>query len=283
MCGCSRTERYNSVYVFGESEYIRPPMANAPPNSASSSSAEGSSVDTSSPPGENSGKPESSLPDIINEIPDISSSVENDDPIIIETPISNEPFLSDEEEMLGAQSLFVGDSICRGFAAYNVLSPKNVFAAGNIGARNLFDISVYQNGKEKEYIPVLTSLDPKYVFFWMGMNDLNMTESDEYCQNYKNIIDLTLQNSDAKIYVCAITPIHCRFTPRRRITEFNDAIRQFIEENYDARVNFIDFTDPLKDENGDLLDLYNSGDGIHLNEITYYIIMHQIFDKVGKV
>lgn len=259
-------------------------MLNAASDSVYSSSAENSSVDTSSPPEENSGKPEASLPDIIGEIPDISSSTaENDDPIIIETPISTEPVLNEEEEMLGAQSLFVGDSICRGFAAYNVLNPKNVFAAGNIGARNLFDISVYQNGKEKEYIPVLTSLDPKYVFFWMGMNDLNMTESDEYCRNYKNIIDLTLQNSDAEIYVCAITPIHCRFTPRQRIIEFNTAIRRYIEENYDARVNFIDFTDPLKDENGDLLDLYNSGDGIHLNKITYYIIMHQISDKVGKV
>lgn len=261
-------------------------MLNATSDSVSSSSAESSSV-TSSPPEESSGKSGASLPDIIGEIPEISSgtrsTAENDEPILIETPISNEPVLSEDEELLGAQSLFVGDSICRGFAAYNVLDPKNVFAAGNIGARNLFDIQVYQNGKEKEYIPVLTSLDPKYVFFWMGMNDLNITESDEYCQNYKNIIDLTLQSSDAEIYVCAITPIHCRFTPRHRIIEFNTAIRRYIEENYDARVNFIDFTDPLKDENGDLLDLYNSGDGIHLNQITYYLIMHQIFDKVGNV
>lgn len=193
---------------------------------------------------------------------------------------NGEPILSPEEALLGTRSLFVGDSICRGFAAYNVLQPENVFAAGNIGARNLFDIQVYQNGKEQKYCPVLQKLRPQNIFLWMGMNDVNMTEADEYCENYKKIIDLSLENSNAEIYICAISPIHSKFTPRSRITEFNSAIKEYIEKNYKSRVDFIDFTDVLKDQSGELKDEYNSGDGIHLREEAYFAIMRKIYNTL---
>lgn len=206
---------------------------------------------------------------------------DNPDDYIERNPADGALLLPKEHEELAAQSLFVGDSVCRGFYAYGVAESESVFAAGSIGARNLLDSTVYYCGKEQEYLTVLKSKNPEYLFLSMGMNDLNMSESDEFCENYKKIIDTSLENSEAEIYVCAITPIRVDFTPLERITEFNDKLKDTVAE-YSQRVHFINFTAPLKDGGGQMLEQFDSGDGIHLAPEAYYIAMHEIYKKINE-
>lgn len=189
--------------------------------------------------------------------------------------------LPEEEEALGESSLFVGDSICSGFSAWEVLKSKNVFATGNVGARNLFSYGMYYQREPAELVPVLKKTEPRYVFFWMGMNDVNLTSAEEYCENYNNIILTTLENSEADVYVCAITPIsNLNFTRLAYINEFNDSIRHYIRTNYSERVHFVDFTEPLKTSDGTLNEKYNGGDGIHLGREAYYIALHEINKQI---
>lgn len=117
----------------------------------------------------------------------------------------------------------------------------------------------------------------------MGMNDVNMTSAEQYCENYKKIIDLTLENSDADVYVCAITPISdLKFTRLDYINEFNDAIKHYIMRNYEERVHFVSFADPLKTPDGLLNDEYNGGDGIHLGKKAYFIALHELNKQIKK-
>lgn len=186
-----------------------------------------------------------------------------------------------EEKRLGEESLFVGDSICSGFSAWGVLSGKNVFAVGNVAARNLLEYDTYYQNKPAKLVPVLQQAKPRRVFYWMGTNDVNMTSSDEFCENYKEIIDLTLKNSDADVYICAITPISdLKFTTLDRINEFNDAIKHFVMCNYEERVHFVTFAEPLKTADGLLNDEYNGGDGIHLDKKAYFIALHELNKQV---
>lgn len=190
---------------------------------------------------------------------------------------------TDEEKRLGEESLFVGDSICSGFSAWGVLESKNVFAMGNVAAWSLLDYDMYYRNKPAKLVPVLKKAKPKRVFFWMGMNDVNMTSAEQYCENYKKIIDLTLENSDADVYVCAITPISdLKFTRLDYINEFNDAIKHYIMRNYEERVHFVSFADPLKTPDGLLNDEYNGGDGIHLGKKAYFIALHELNKQIKK-
>lgn len=206
-----------------------------------------------------------------------------DDPIsYLEYDPKNDTYiLSDEEKRLGEESLFVGDSICSGFSAWGVLKSKNVYAVGNVAARNLLDYDMYYQNSPAKLVPVLEEAKPRRVFFWMGMNDVNITSAEVYCKNYKKIIDLTLDNSDADVYVCAITPIsNLKFTRLERIDEFNNAIKNYIMQNYQERVHYVTFAEPLKTADGLLSNEYNGGDGIHLGKKAYFIALHEINKQI---
>ncbi len=191
--------------------------------------------------------------------------------------------LSTEENDFADKTLFVGDSICRGFSAYNIVKARNVYAAGSTGARNFFDKDFYYSGKETSYKDVLAEVAPERVILWMGMNDINMTSAAEYCENYRKIIDITLENSSASVYVCAITPINSTFAENSRIDAFNLAMKRYIEENFGQRVSFIDFAYLMKNENNQLSQGLDSGDGIHLAPECYYIAMLEICKQLNII
>ncbi len=189
--------------------------------------------------------------------------------------------LSENQKALAADSLFVGDSICSGFGAYGLVDWRNVYAAGSVGARNFFTAEMKYFGEVKTYDKVLAEKDPKRVFTWMGMNDVNMTSSAEFAENYKAIIDYTLEHSDAEVYVLAMTHVNSDFTPNERITEFNKALETMIETNYAERVCFIDFAYIFTDSLGMLCEGYDSGDGVHLVPDVYYLAMIELCDRLG--
>lgn len=192
--------------------------------------------------------------------------------------------LTEEEEKIGEESLFVGDSICLGFSTWGVVESKNVYATGSVGARNMLDYEMYYLHEPAKFIPVLNTTKPKHIFLWMGINDVNMTSSEVYCENYKTIIDTALENSTADVYVCAITPVrNLNYTKPAYVTEFNDAINHYIKTNYKDRVYFIDFGEPLKNAEGLLDEQYDGGDGIHQSRKTYYIAMHEICRQMKQV
>lgn len=192
--------------------------------------------------------------------------------------------LSEEEEEMCGESLFVGDSICLGFSAYGVVDPKNVYATISVAVRNMFEFRMYYMEEPAEFVPVLLETQPKRVFLSMGMNDLNISTPVEFCSDYKWIISTALFNSEAEIYVCAITPINApEYASPAEIDEFNDALKSFIENNYFGRVHFVSFAEPLKDDNGLLNDLYGSGDGIHLGQRAYYVAVHELYRQVKAV
>lgn len=198
-------------------------------------------------------------------------------------PEADDYILTSEEEKLAGESLFVGDSICFGFSAWGVIPGRNVYATGSVAARNLFDFEMYYLNEPAEFVPVLNEVQPEHVFLWMGMNDVNMTSSEEYCENYNKIISTALDNSSADVYVCAITPIRDPyFTEPGRILEFNDAIEHYIKVNFDERVRFISFGEPLKDSDGVLDEQNDGGDGIHLSKRAYYIAMHEITKQINN-
>ncbi|MDE6030457.1 MAG: hypothetical protein K2G32_02430, partial [Oscillospiraceae bacterium] len=118
----------------------------------------------------------------------------------------------------------------------------------------------------------------KYAFLSMDMNDVNMFGEEEYCENYRAVIDATLASSEAEVYVCAISPIiaESMFTTNYRIDCFNVALKSFIEENYTERVHFLDFAKHLKDSDDSLKDCFDGGDGIHLSPYAYYVALWEM-------
>ncbi len=186
--------------------------------------------------------------------------------------------LTKAEREFTKESVFVGDSICRGFSVYDTVYPENVLARGSLAAWSFFDYNFYVDDKEVDYPTALALTNPKFVFLSMGMNDINMFNEEEYCEDYRAVIDATLAASDAEVYVCAISPIiaESMFTTNYRIDCFNVALKGYIEENFSERVHFLDFAKHLKDSDDSLKECFDGGDGIHLSPYAYYVALWEM-------
>lgn len=178
------------------------------------------------------------------------------------------------------QSLFIGDSICRGLEAFNVLSVENVLGVGNAAARNIFEMTFYRKGKDIDFMSAIKAAKPKHVIFWMGMNDVNMTDAQTYCENYRKVIDKVLELPETDVLVLSISPICSDFTPHSRIVEFNSALCDYISKTYPERVQFVNIHNALQNEKGELQWYFSSGDGVHLNDLAYYKMLHAFFEQV---
>ena len=263
LCGCSSAAS-ETTPVYGSQSLISSPAESSSKTvseSTESSSSQSSSSVFSSSSSTASVEYSSSTPDY-SQIPFINAS------------------LTDEERRFTEQSLFIGDSICLGLAVFDVLKAENVLGMGNTGARNIFKASFYRKGKDLDFLSVIREEKPKHVIFWMGMNDVNMTGSAEYCENYRKIIEKVLELPETDVFVLSISPICSDFTPNSRIVEFNSALSDYITASFPERVRFVNIHDALQNENGELQWYFSSGDGVHLNDIAYYTMLHAFFGQV---
>ncbi|MGN1341174.1 MAG: SGNH/GDSL hydrolase family protein [Oscillospiraceae bacterium] len=193
--------------------------------------------------------------------------------------------MSEEELNFLKYSLIVGDSICSGFSEYGIVSRDYVAAKGNLGSRSFFEYTFKFRGREEQsYDAVLKTARPRFVFLSMGMNDVNMVDEETYCENYRRIIDATLEGSNAEVFVAAITPVCSKFCGNSVIDSFNDTMREYIAQEFPERVHFFDFGQYLKNDDNKLRTCLHSGDGVHLGPYCYRIAlweMHRALTEAG--
>lgn len=211
------------------------------------------------------------------------SSSEPTTPTTPAEPDTQTPSTEFDSAML-TDCVFVGDSICSGLTAYKILSTDQVIAKGSIGVRSVFDNRYSVKGAQTDIITGLTRLAPKRVIFWMGMNDIHMSTPDQFCENYRNLLQQTADAlPDAKLYVCAISPIDAAsdFSTNAFIDTYNNAIKQYLESY--ANWNYIDITPVLKDSNNCLKKGYNSGDGLHLSPTAYQLMLGRVCEELERL
>lgn len=186
--------------------------------------------------------------------------------------------LTQSDQAFLADCVFVGDSICSGLSVYKILPASNVVAKGSVGVRSIFDYSFKVNGTSCNVVQALSALKPKTVIFSMGMNDINMTSSQKYCENYQNLLSkVQAALPNAKLCVASITPITTtsKFSTNAKIDSYNAAIRDYLAANYPSWT-YVNIAPGLKNEWNALRSNYTSGDGIHLAPAAYQVILSEV-------
>lgn len=184
--------------------------------------------------------------------------------------------LTDAEMEFTENCIFVGDSICRGFGTYKVLSFANVYANGSMGTRNFYEYTFTYGRKNEElqFTELLHRTQPHIVFLSMGMNDINMIHPSEYRANYERIVDDVLRETDAIVYLCGMTPVRSNFTSNERIDYFNaelKALADMLEEVY-----YVEYGQHMLNDRGVLNNQLDGGDGVHLSPYAYRIALWEI-------
>ena len=200
--------------------------------------------------------------------------------------------LSDEYKDFISRCVFVGDSICSGLKAYDILPSDHVVAVGNIAARNIFEdwVEFKIHGDTMTLIPALVELKPEYIVFSMGMNDVNLTSEQTFCNNYDNILSQVQSFlPDSKLIVLSITPVTYGesgklFTTNENIDSFNAALKSYLDST--GKWTYADVEHEMKNTHNMLKDNYlGSTDGVHLAPEAYYCILYQLCERMvdGKI
>ncbi|MEG1782216.1 MAG: SGNH/GDSL hydrolase family protein, partial [Oscillospiraceae bacterium] len=178
------------------------------------------------------------------------------------------------------KSVFVGDSIFQGFTFYKLQNANRVLSKVGVGSRNILLQTLENDGKEYLLQEFLKKKQPQYVYIMLGLNDINMIETQEYSANFKEIIALIKTTvPDADIVLCSMTPIRkMSFSSPKWIRKYNLVLQQIAQET--KGVYYLDMFDYLS-VNGILANKYSAGDGIHFTKKTYqmlvdYILIHQV-------
>lgn len=184
---------------------------------------------------------------------------------------------SEEYNDFLSRCVFVGDSICRGLAAYDIIPAKRVVAQGNVAARNIFEFTFRVGGDEMTIIPALVDLKPEYVVFSMGMNDVNITSQETFCQNYGELLSQAesfIPNS--KFIVLSVTPVleSSKFTSNENIDSFNEALEAYLadKENW----TYVNIAPSIKNDKNALREGFSGEDGVHLAPDAYYDILYRL-------
>ncbi len=261
-----------------------PPSKNSP--ASSSRTTAGTTVPETSETSELSVQPETTPQETPEETTE--ALVTREEPAV-ETVLSDEQatetyknyVLTDDDKEFISKCVFVGDSICRGLEAYDIIPNDNVLAVGNVAARNIFDFTFKLSGSEMSLLSALVDLKPQYIVFSMGMNDVNMTSQQKFCENYGDLLSqVQVFLPDSQLIVCSVTPIiyTSRFTSNANIDSFNTALKEYLDST--NKWIYVDITHELKNSLNALKSQYDGGDGVHLAGAAYYAILYQICERM---
>ena len=185
-----------------------------------------------------------------------------------------------------SKCVFVGDSICSGLKAYDIIPADRVCAVGNVAARNIFEdwVLFKIDGEKLPLLPALEKIKPEYIVFSMGMNDVNMTSEQGFCDNYQKIlsqVESILPGS--KLIVLSVTPITYGedgrlFTLPSNIDSFNAALKDYLDST--GKWIYADVEHEMKNTNNMLkADYLGSPDGVHLAPAAYKAILYQLCER----
>lgn len=186
-------------------------------------------------------------------------------------------------------SLFIGDSVCSGLKLYsNLLDVQHVAARGNIGTWNINDYTFqYENStNETDYMSIVEMYHPQKVLLWMGLNDIYMTSADKRNASLQNIADnIHAVWPETEIYAVSMTPInhnHKWFEKGAMdlIEENNKSLEQYCMDNDNMR--YIDVFQCLLSPEEELDTDYDGGDGLHLSQKAYFVILNQIIESIQE-
>ena len=193
-------------------------------------------------------------------------------------------------------AVFVGDCImlgCRNYALKRqdtFLSRPQFLAAGSFSVNNALwpvdDKSVHPvyRGEQHQIWESIAMMGSKRVFLMLGMNDLNINGVEGTCKKYEELVDnIKETDPDAEIHIMSMTYIlHGKEVGMLQ----NDIIRQYNQEleklAEEKGWGFVDISQPLADENGDLAVEYCSDDFAHQRPEAYDVWVSVLRDYARR-
>lgn len=174
-----------------------------------------------------------------------------------------------------------GDSITLGLRYYGFIPREHSIAGDSVSMWNLSHFSFTVGEEELELVDAVERIQPKMLYMWIGMNDVNLNMPQKFVKKYREVIDEIRECVPGIIIVVAtITPVSsgCKVVKNTVIRDYNAALMEMVKRIASPDVLFFDAYSVICDEDLNLTSGYSSGDGMHLYIPCYTDIMTALFD-----
>lgn len=183
--------------------------------------------------------------------------------------------------------VFLGDSTTYGMKYYAVLSDgkdtKQVWTPSN-GTLTLsyqgFAAIVYpEDGSEIPIRDAVTQSLPEYMVITLGVNGVSFMEEDYFKSEYTDLVtDIQSISPDTKIILQSIFPVASNYEYLSSINNEKIAAANgwILEVAENTSTGFLNTASVLVGADGWLPQEYQNGDGLHLNEIGFGIVLSYI-------
>lgn len=182
---------------------------------------------------------------------------------------------------------FLGDSTTYGLRYYKMLTGERdttqVWTPSS-GTLSLFQQSfaliVYpETGEEITILEAVERKKPEMMVITLGVNGVSMMDEDYFKSEYTSLVQGIQQTSpDTKIVLQSIFPVaasygHLDSINNEKIGRANGWVLEVAEE---TGVHYLDTQTVLIGEDGWLPESYQNGDGLHLNETSFALVLDYI-------
>ncbi len=192
-------------------------------------------------------------------------------------PTAGEQPAAVESDYLGS-IMFVGDDMCAGFAEQDGVNADMVFASEGIDSEDILGHSFVLSNGSYTADEWAGENQPKYIYIWLGVNDLSYCNDYTYYMNMQSVIkSLHEASPDSIIAVMDLSPVArssswdaevCGGDAKYDISIYSSTISQLISDLGYDNLKYIDTSSVLAAD-GWLDESYDSGDGMHLNKTAY--------------
>lgn len=175
---------------------------------------------------------------------------------------------------------YIGDSRFVGLLEYGI-DQSNVFAKSGLNHIQALTQSFVElpDGSKVTLVDALAQNQNDIILINFGVNGAGWFGTDEFIDNYNELLDLVIANTDnVAIVIQSILPIANSYEykengfPNTRIDELNEYL---LEIAYQRGLYYLDSSYVLKDENNYLATKYTN-DGLHFNNQAYEMLLQHI-------
>lgn len=182
---------------------------------------------------------------------------------------------------------FLGDSTTYGLKAYAVLTDgkktKQVWTPSNgtltLSYQGFVDIWYPDDETEISIRAAVERKKPTRMIITLGVNGISFMDKEYFISEYTDLVTSIQEISpDTQIILQSIFPIASNYEYQkdinnRKICEANTWILSVAE---DTGVKYLNTYTVLIGENDYMIDKYQNGDGLHLNEIGFQVVLDYI-------
>ncbi len=167
-------------------------------------------------------------------------------------------YLKQQDTRFDVTNLAIG-----GYTTYNILPTGTTIPNG-----------VNQTIDTARNITKAIELNADGIIVNMPSNDSNMGYSATMQMNNFNLLQTTAQNNSIPIWICNVQPRNFAVGS----TAMNTQIQMSSQIPSTFTSNNIDFWTTLSNSDGTINSLYNSGDGVHLNDAGHAILLQRVIN-----